>query len=58
MPCPCSKSVGYEGRKDSVEIEEEEEGPSRGLVAVLRSVQVGCYLHDAADKKFNEKDPG
>lgn len=30
MPRPSSQTVGDEGRKDSIEIEEEEEGSARG----------------------------
>jgi hypothetical protein len=30
MPCPSSQTVGYESCKESIEIEEEEEGPARG----------------------------
>jgi hypothetical protein len=29
MPRPSSQTVGYEGRKDAVEVEEEEEGSAR-----------------------------
>jgi len=35
VPCPCSETVGYKGRKEAVEVEEKEERSARWLAEVV-----------------------
>jgi hypothetical protein len=57
VPCPCSKAVGYEGRKDSVEVEEEEQCSEHGQMYKPKGAKV-VYLQYTADEQFNKEDPG
>ena len=56
VPCPCSKTVGYKGRKEAVEVEEEEERSARWLAEVIDFLEV-YYLQNTADNQLNQEYP-